>query len=94
MHGSKLYVGNLNYSVTDSDLEALFSTYGVVKDVKLIEGKGFAFVELSTTSEAEAAKDALHDTDFKGRKLNIDEAKPQKPREDRGGYGGGGGRRY
>ena len=86
MNVSKLYVGNLNYSVTSQDLEALFSTYGEVKDVKLIEGKGFAFVEFESTIEAEAAKDSLHDTDFKGRNLNIDEAKPQKPREDRGGY--------
>ena len=85
MQGSKLYVGNLSYSVTADDLGELFSTYGDVIDVKVIEGKGFAFVEMSSHSEAEAAKEALHDTDFKGRNLNVDEAKPPRKREDRGG---------
>ncbi len=92
MQGSKLYVGNLTYSVTDEDLRGLFSTYGKVVDIKVIEGKGFAFVEMSNQSEAEKAKDELHDTDFKGRNLNVDEAKPPRPRESRGSYGAG--RRY
>ena len=91
MQGSKLFVGNLNYSVTADDLGELFSTHGDVTDIKVIEGKGFAFVEMSDQSDAEAAKDALHDTDFKGRNLNVDEAKPPRKREDRGGYGA---RRY
>ena len=86
MQGSKLFVGNLTYSVSDSDLRDLFSSYGEITDVKVIEGKGFAFVEMSSQSEAEAAKEALHDTDFKGRNLNVDEAKPPRKREDRGGY--------
>jgi len=86
MQGSKLFVGNLNYSVTSEDLTALFSNHGEVVEAKVIEGKGFAFVEMSDSSEAEAAKEALHDTDFKGRNLNVDEAKPPRKREDRGGY--------
>jgi len=92
MQGSKLYVGNLTYSVTDEDLRDLFSSYGEIVDIKVIEGKGFGFVEMSSQSEAEKAKDELHDNEFKGRNLNIDEAKPPRPRESRGGYGGG--RRY
>jgi len=86
MQGSKLFVGNLNYSVTSEDLTELFSNHGEVVEAKVIEGKGFAFVEMSDSSEAEAAKEALHDTDFKGRNLNVDEAKPPRKREDRGGY--------
>jgi len=86
MQGSKLYVGNLNYSVTSEDLYGLFSSYGKVTDIKVIEGKGFAFVEMSSSSEAEEAKEALREADFKGRKLNVDEAKPPKARENRGVY--------
>jgi RNA recognition motif-containing protein len=84
MQGSKLYVGNLSYSVTNKDLEDLFSEYGEIKDIKIIEGKGFAFVEMSSQSEAESAKDALDGTEFMGRSLRVDEARPPKPRERRG----------
>jgi RNA recognition motif-containing protein len=84
MQGSKLYVGNLGYAVTNSELEQLFSAYGSVKQVNVIEGKGFGFVEMSSTAEAEKAKEALDSTDFKGRNLKVDEAKPPKPRESRG----------
>ncbi|MFW6134681.1 MAG: RNA recognition motif domain-containing protein [Elusimicrobiota bacterium] len=84
MQGSKLYVGNLNYSVTNQQLEELFANYGTVKSVNIIEGKGFGFVEMSSNEEANKAKDALHDTDFSDRPLKIDEAKPQKPRRDFG----------
>ena len=82
MQGSKVYVGNLNYSVNNQQLEELFANYGTVKSVNIIEGKGFGFVEMSTSEEAEKAKEALNDTDFNGRPLKIDEAKPQKPRRD------------
>jgi len=85
MQGSKLYVGNLSYSVTDDELTELFSNYGEVVDTKVIEGKGFAFVEMSSQSEAEEAKDALNETEFKGRTMRVDEAKPPRKREDRGG---------
>ncbi len=59
MQGNKLYVGNLTYSVTDEQLEKLFSQYGEVKEVNLIGSKGFGFVEMATNEEAEKAKEAL-----------------------------------
>lgn len=83
MQGSRLYVGNLKYSVTNEELEQLFSNHGVVKQVNVINGKGFGFVEMSSRSEAEAAKDALNDTDFRGRTLRIDEAHPPRPYRNR-----------
>ncbi len=86
MQGSKVYVGNLNYSVNNQQLEELFANYGTVKSVNIIEGKGFGFVEMSSSEEAESAKQALNDTEFNGRPLKIDEARPQKPRRDFGGY--------
>ena len=88
MDGSRLYVGNLTYSVNDDKLKELFSQHGEVKDVKVIEGKGFGFVEMSTPDEAEKAKEALNGTDFEGRTLKIDEARPPKKRDNRGGGGG------
>ena len=82
MQGSKLYVGNLNYDVTEAQLEELFNEQGTVKSVKVIEGKGFGFVEMSSSEEAEAAKSSLNDSEFNGRPLKIDEARPFKPRND------------
>jgi RNA recognition motif-containing protein len=82
MEGSKLYVGNLKYSVTNEQLTELFSAYGEVKSVNIIEGKGFGFVEMSSPEEAEKAKDALNNTDFDGRPLKIDEARPPRPRSE------------
>jgi RNA recognition motif-containing protein len=82
MQGSKLYVGNLNYSVTNEQLEELFGNHGTVKSVNIIEGKGFGFVEMSSSEEAEKAKEALHDIEFNNRPLKIDEARPQKPRSE------------
>ena len=81
MQGSKLYVGNLSYSVTNEQLEELFANHGEVKQVNIIEGRGFGFVEMSDPSEAEKAKEALDGSDFDGRTLKVDEAKP--PRRDR-----------
>jgi len=83
MQGSKLYVGNLNYSVTNEQLEELFSSHGNVQSANVIGSKGFGFVELSDNAEAEKAKEALDGTDFEGRTLKVDEALPQKPRTDR-----------
>ena len=83
MQGSKLYVGNLSYSVTKEQLEELFSNYGEVREVNIIEGKGFGFVEMSNQSEAEKAKGALNGSDFKGRNLRVDEALPPKSRQRR-----------
>jgi len=77
---SKLYVGNLGYSVTSDDLKNLFSSCGEVKDCKLIEGKGFGFIEMSNQAEAESAKKTLNGSDFKGRKLKVDIAQPAKRR--------------
>jgi len=79
MQGSKLYVGNFSYSVTKENLEELFSNYQI-RDIRVIEGKGFGFVELSSPTEAENAKQALNGKDYTGRTLRVDEA---RPREDR-----------
>lgn len=89
MEGKKLYVGNLTYSVSESQLRDLFATYGDVVSVKVIEQKGFGFVEMGTSEEAQAAMDALNQTEFEGRTLRIDEARPMQPRRDFGGSSGG-----
>jgi RNA recognition motif-containing protein len=89
----KLYVGNLPYSMTDSDLQSLFEQHGSVQSAQVIidrdtgRSKGFGFVEMGTSEEGQAAIQALHDQDVNGRKLTVNEA---RPREDRGGGGGGG----
>ena len=91
--GKKLYVGNLTYGVTDSDLDQLFSQFGTVQSAQVIQdrdtgrSKGFGFVEMDTEAQAQAAIQALHDQEHDGRRLTVNEA---KPREDRGGGGGGG----
>ncbi|GBD39399.1 MAG: RNA-binding protein [Deltaproteobacteria bacterium] len=84
MHGSKLYVGNLSYSVTKDQLRELFSNYGTVAEVKIIEGKGFGFVEMSSQAEAEKAKEVLNGADFKGRTLRVDEARTARSKDRRG----------
>jgi len=84
MRGSKLFVGNLSYSVNSSELRELFSPYGEVKEVKIVEGKGFGFVEMANQAEAEKARKALSGSDFKGRALNVDEARPPRERQGRG----------
>ncbi len=97
MQGSKLYVGNLSYSVTKEQLEELFSTHGEVRQVNIIEGKGFGFVEMSNQADANKAKEALNGTDFEGRTLKVDEARPPKSRDSRDSRdsrGGGGDRGY
>ncbi len=60
MQGNKLYVGNLSYSVTNEQLENLFSPHGQVQKANVIGDKGFGFVEMSNTSEAEKAKEIIH----------------------------------
>jgi len=82
MESSKLYVGNLTYSVNEEQLKELFARYGTVTDVRVIERKGFGFVEMSSPEEAEKAKEALNNTVFEGRTLKIDEARPPRPRSD------------
>ena len=83
MQGNKLYVGNLSYSVTNEQLQELFSNHGEVRQVNIIEGKGFGFVEMSSAEEAEKAKEGLNGTDFEGRTLKVNEARPPKDRERR-----------
>jgi RNA recognition motif-containing protein len=83
MQGSKLYVGNFSYSIVDSQLEELFSQFGQVKSVNVIGNKGFGFVEMSTNEEAEKAKEALDGTEFEGRTLRVDEARPQRSKPPR-----------
>jgi RNA recognition motif-containing protein len=94
MVGKKLYVGNLPYTVSSSDLEQMFSPYGQVQSAQVIEdretgrSKGFGFVEMGSDKDAQAAIAGLNGQDHGGRPLTVNEA---KPREDRGGGGGGGG---
>lgn len=83
MHGCKLYVGNLHYAVTTEEVEELFSQYGSVEHINLIQGKGFGFVEMSTQAEAEAAKGKLDGYEFKRRHLKVNEARPQASRKGR-----------
>jgi RNA recognition motif-containing protein len=102
--GSKLYVGNLSYGVTSSDLEQLFSAHGSVQSAEVIadrdtgRSKGFGFVQMGSDEEAAAAIAALHGQEHEGRALTVNEAKPREDRPrggggggGRGGYGGGGG---
>jgi RNA recognition motif-containing protein len=94
--GNKLYVGNLSFEVSSSDLEQLFSQHGTVESAQVIEdratgrSKGFGFVEMASDSEAQTAMSALDGQDHNGRALKVNEAKPREPRS--GGGGGGGGR--
>jgi RNA recognition motif-containing protein len=88
MHGSKLFVGNLSYSVTEEQLKELFSTHGTVVDVRIIGDKGFGFVEMSNQAEAENAKNELDGFNFDGRNLRVDEARARNDKK------GGGGRNF
>jgi RNA recognition motif-containing protein len=98
MVGRKLYVGNLAYQVGDAELEQLFSEFGTVDSVQVIQdrdtgrSKGFGFVEMSSEAEAQAAIQGLHDQEVNGRRLTVNEARPREPRSGGGGggYGGGG----
>ena len=99
--GKKLYVGNLGYSVSDADLSQLFSQHGTVESANVImdkmtgRSKGFGFVEMSSDAEAQAAVAALNGSDYDGRALKVDEAKPRpEGGGGRGGSGGGRGGRY
>jgi len=96
--GKKLYIGNLGYDVSSSDLEALLSPHGTVQSAEVImdrstgQSKGFGFVEMDSDEEAQAAIAALDGQDHGGRALKVNEAKPRVPRTGGGGgYGGGGG---
>ena len=97
-----IYVGNLASDVTEDDLRAAFEAFGETSEVKVIkdkytgESRGFGFVEMPSKDQAQAAISGLNDTDLKGRKLNVNEARPRNDsrrgggRGGRGGFGGGG----
>src|SRR5262245_62409965 len=98
--GKKLYVGNLGYGVTNSDLLKLFEAHGTVESAQVImdrdtgRSKGFGFVEMKTDQEAQAAIAALNGQDIDGRALTVNEARPRTEggrggSGGRGGYGGG-----
>ena len=105
--GKKLYVGNLDYNVSKTDLEEMFGAFGAVDSAQVItdrdsgRSKGFGFVEMRGDSEAQAAISALNGKSIDGRALIVNEARPQEARSGGGGggrsggggYGGGGGGR-
>jgi RNA recognition motif-containing protein len=102
--GKKLYVGNLPYSMSDSELQQLFSAHGTVQSAQVImdrdtgRSKGFGFVEMNSDAEAQAAIQALNGSEVQGRSLTVNEARPKEGGgggggRGGGGYGGGGGRR-
>ena len=100
----KLYVGNLSFRTTDTELQELFSQAGTVDSCRIItdrdtgQSRGFGFVEMSSKAEGEAAIAGLSGKEIEGRALTVNEAKPMEPRNGGGGGGGrgggGGGRRW
>ena len=96
--GSKIYVGNLSYNVTNADLTAMFEPHGSVTSAEVINdresgrSKGFGFVQMGSDAEAASAIAALSGQEHDGRELTVNEAKPREDRGGGGGYGGGGGR--
>ena len=99
----KLYVGNLSFTTTNSDLEELFGQVGTVESANVVEdretgrSRGFGFVEMSSKEEGESAIDQFNGKEVNGRELKVNEATPREDRAGgggggRGGYGGGGGR--
>lgn len=94
-----IYIGNLSRDVTEDDLRQAFEAFGQVESVNVIKDKfsgvsrGFGFVEMPATAEAQSAIDGLNGTDLKGQAINVNEARP-RPEPGRGGGGKrGGGRR-
>jgi RNA recognition motif-containing protein len=89
----KLYVGNLPYETSETDLQSLFEQAGAVESVRVMRdnatgrARGFAFVEMASDGEAQTAIQQLHEQQFGGRTLTVNEARPQEARS--GGYGGG-----
>lgn len=97
----KLYVGNLSFATSSQDLQDLFSQVGTVESASVVEdretgrSRGFAFVEMSSKEEGEAAINEFNGKEIGGRALKVNEAKPREPRAGGGGgrgFGGGGGR--
>lgn len=87
--GKKIYVGNLNYAVTDDVLAETFGAYGTVDSARVItdrdtnRSKGFGFIEMSSSDECSKAIEALNGTDLEGRQMNVSEARPMAPRNNR-----------
>ena len=94
---SRLFVGNLSYQTMDNDLQEHFSQAGVVSSVNVMmdkftgKSRGFAFVEMGTSEEANKAIEMFHNKDFQGRALTVNIARPREDRPPRQGGGGGGG---
>lgn len=94
--GKKIYVGNLSYSLDEQTLADAFAEFGNVESARIVtdretgRSKGFAFVEMSTDDEAATAISKLNGAELAGRAMNVSEAKPMAPRENRGGGFGGG----
>ena len=97
---TRLFVGNINHDATENDLQDHFSGAGTVVSVNIIQDKftgksrGFGFVEMSSADEAQKAIAELHEKDFQGRALTVNEARPREERPSHGGGGGGGGGGY
>jgi RNA recognition motif-containing protein len=100
--GKRLYVGNLPFSATDESLMQMFQQAGQVESARIVtdrdtgRNKGFGFVEMSTDQEAANAISKFNGSDFEGRTMTVNEARPMAPREGGGGgrgFGGGGGGR-
>jgi len=95
--GRRLFVGNLSYQTDENELSELFSQFGAVENAQIMRdmatgrARGFAFVEMATDEEAQAAATGLNNTQFGGRTIAVNEARPREPRS--GGPGGGGGGR-
>ena len=99
--GRKLFVGNLSFSVGDAELHSLFGGIGEVESVQVMrdretgQARGFAFVEMHTEEDAQRAITELNETQFEGRRLTVNEARPKTASTGggggRGGFGGGGG---
>ena len=85
----EIYVGSLPYTVTEDDLKEAFTAFGAVSSVRLVsdkfsgKSKGFGFVEMPDSSEADAAIAALNESDFKGRDIKVNQAKPKEERPQR-----------
>ena len=98
MNSNKLYVGGLPYATTEDELEDLFAEHGTVESVRVItdrmtgRSKGFGFVEMSSSEEAQVAAEKLNNSELEGRTLVVNEARPREKRSG-GGFGGGGGGR-
>src|SRR6266702_8624377 len=95
---TKLYVGNLSFDVTENDLRDMLSPHGPVNEISIVMDKmtgrarGFAFATMNTEEGAKAAIAALNGKDWKGRALTVNEARPREEKGGRGGGGYGGGR--